>query len=135
VYSQKGPKIELSQEYPCPCRRRARLIPITLTEAFGCDRCQQIFVVDESGHFLEQLASLYPYKRTWRWTGQNWILSYPGGDSYLLAIASVLGLLLLLWVVVIRTLPAGVNVIFWIVGGLFLLFIMPALRSWLTYRR
>ena len=52
---QKAQKIELTTEYPCPCRRRGRLLPITLTEAFGCNRCQQIFVVEDSGYALEQL--------------------------------------------------------------------------------
>ena len=49
-------------------------MPITLTEAFGCDRCQQIFVVQEDGYVIEQLSTHYPYKRTWRWSGQQWRL-------------------------------------------------------------
>ena len=67
-------KIDLQAEYPCPCRRRGRLLPITLTEAFGCDRCQQIFVSKDCGQLLEQLSTHYPYKRVWYWTGQQWRL-------------------------------------------------------------
>ncbi|MFN7660518.1 MAG: hypothetical protein ACK5P3_20735, partial [Dolichospermum sp.] len=66
---QKPDKIDLNMEYACPCRHKGQLIPITLTEAFGCDRCQQIFVVEENGYVLEQLTTTYPYKRAWRWKG------------------------------------------------------------------
>lgn len=55
MQSQKPEKLDFNSEYPCPCRRRGRLVPITLTEAFGCDRCQQIFVVEDNGFVLEQL--------------------------------------------------------------------------------
>ncbi len=61
--SRKTQKIDLNTEYPCPCRRKGCLLPITLTEAFGCDRCQQIFVVEESGYVIEQLSTNYPYKK------------------------------------------------------------------------
>ena len=70
----KSQKIDLNADYPCPCRRNGRIQPITLTEAFGCDRCQQIFVVQEDGYVIEQLSTHYPYKRLWRWTGQQWKL-------------------------------------------------------------
>jgi hypothetical protein len=51
-----------------------KINPITLTEAFGCDRCQQIFVVQDDGYVIEQLSTHYPYKRAWRWTGHQWRL-------------------------------------------------------------
>jgi len=31
--------------------------------------CQQIFVVRPDGFSIEQLATTYPYKRAWYWTG------------------------------------------------------------------
>ena len=74
VRTYKSQKIDQNADYPCPCRRNGRLKPITLTDAFGCDRCQQIFVVQEDGYVIEQLSTHYPYKRTWRWTGQQWRL-------------------------------------------------------------
>ncbi len=49
-------------------------MPIALTEAFGCDRCQQIFVLREDGYVIEQLSTHYPYKRAWRWVNQQWTL-------------------------------------------------------------
>jgi hypothetical protein len=66
-------KIDLNRVYPCPCcRRGGRLQRITLTDALGCDRCQQIFVLKESDQILEQLSSTYPAQRTWFWDGQSW---------------------------------------------------------------
>ncbi|MGF1570766.1 MAG: hypothetical protein ACFCVD_22275 [Nodosilinea sp.] len=70
----KSQKIDQNADYPCPCRRSGRIKPITLTEAFGCDRCQQIFVVQDDGYVIEQLSTHYPYKRAWRWTGHQWRL-------------------------------------------------------------
>ena len=66
-------KIDLSEVYPCPtCRHRGKLQGITLTEAFGCDRCQQIYVIRDAGFGLEQLSGAHPYRRLWRWTGHQW---------------------------------------------------------------
>lgn len=66
-------KIELSEVYPCPtCRHRGQIQGITLTEAFGCDRCQQIYVIRDGGFGLEQLSGAHPYRRLWRWTGHQW---------------------------------------------------------------
>ncbi|MFN5513649.1 MAG: hypothetical protein ACK5CA_02580 [Cyanobacteriota bacterium] len=67
--------LDLHRDYPCPCRRRGRLVPIILTEAYGCDLCQQIFVLQEASQEIEQISSLYPYKRRWRWTGYRWRLA------------------------------------------------------------
>jgi len=72
VFSHKDNTIDLNTEYPCPCHRKGMLKPITLTEAMGCDKCQQIFVIDETGECLEQLASVSPSPRKWRWNGKNW---------------------------------------------------------------
>jgi len=66
-------KIDLNQVYPCPCcRRGGRLRRITLTDALGCDRCQQIFILKESDQILEQLSGTYPGQRAWYWDGQSW---------------------------------------------------------------
>lgn len=67
----KAHQIDLTSEYPCPCRRNGTLKPIVLTEALGCDRCQQIFVVIKDGQIIEQLSSIYQ-KKSWRWTGHRW---------------------------------------------------------------
>jgi hypothetical protein len=64
-------KIYLDQEYPCPCHPNGKLQQIVLTEAFGCDRCHRIFVLQAEGLTIEELAATYPYKRRYYWNGQR----------------------------------------------------------------
>ena len=71
---QKVQKIDINASYPCPCCRRGYIRPISLTEALGCDRCQQIFVVGEHGQTIEKVSTNYPYQRSWCWTGTRWII-------------------------------------------------------------
>jgi hypothetical protein len=101
VPSSKSQRIDQTIDYPCPCRRSGRLKPITLTEAFGCDLCQQIFVIQEDGYSLEPVSTYYPYRRAWQWTGSHWrpqpssLRSSIAVSSLWLALASV-GLFILL---------------------------------------
>ncbi|MEZ2301315.1 MAG: hypothetical protein P2A85_07215 [Microcoleus anatoxicus] len=132
--SQKAPKIDLNGDYPCPCRRRGRLVPIILTEAFGCNRCQQIFVLDESGYVIEQLSTNYPYKQTWRWTGQQWNRAHRGFREHYLPLAlGMILVLLMIWLPLALYSP-GRNIILWAVVAV-LLAMVPALMVWLAYRR
>jgi hypothetical protein len=135
VPSQKAQKIDLSTEYPCPCRRRGSLVPITLTEAFGCNRCQQIFVVEENGYTLEQLATNYPYKKTWCWSGNRWLTaSATIGESYLPVALLIVVVLLIVWLPLALRYPRGPLIILW--AFLAVMFaVVPAIMIWLTYRR
>jgi hypothetical protein len=72
VLSNHQQKIDLHQDYPCPCHRQGRLREITLTEAFGCSRCQKIFVLQENGYTIEELSTTYPYKYCYFWNGSRW---------------------------------------------------------------
>lgn len=110
MHSHKTQKIDLSLEYPCPCRRKGNLKPIVLTEALGCDRCQQIFVVKKDGHEIEQLSAIYQNK-SWQWTGNRWKNAYARWKQrYLLTIAFLaLGstiLVTLAWPLVLRWLSS-----------------------------
>lgn len=135
VQSQKPEKIDFNAEYPCPCRRRGQLIPITLTEAFGCDRCQQIFVVEDNGHVLEQLSTTYPYKRAWRWMGNSWHVVHPRlGESYLPIALGIIFVLVIIWLPLALRLANSSSIIAWAMVAV-LLAILPALMVWLTYRR
>lgn len=135
MQTQKPNKIEFNTDYPCPCRRRGRLTPIALTEAFGCTRCQQIFVVEENGYVIEQLSTTYPYKRSWRWTGHQWNVVHPGlGDSYLPLALGILLVLLSIWLPVALHSPSGAHIILWAIVAL-VLAVLPALMVWLAYRR
>jgi hypothetical protein len=137
VQSQKSHKIDLSQDYPCPCRRRGRITPIALTEAFGCNRCQQIFVVEDSGQVLEQLSGTYPYKKAWRWNGRQWRTanSYIG-DNYL---SIALGIVVVIMVVGMTLLLSGGSKSnppqLVLIVGVLLLALLPALMVLLAYRR
>jgi hypothetical protein len=135
VQPQKPDKIDFNDDYPCPCRRRGKLVPITLTEAFGCDRCQQMFVVEDNGYVLEQLSTTYPYKRAWRWTGSSWQVVRPKlGESYLPVALGVIFVLVIVWLPLALRLASGSKIIIWALVAV-LLAILPALMVWLTYRR
>ena len=132
---QKPEKIDFNSEYPCPCCRRGRLIPITLTEAFGCERCQRIFVVEENGRVLQQLSTTYPYKRAWRWNGNSWKVVHPRwGESYLPVALGIIFVLVIIWLPLALRLASGSSIIAWALVAV-LLAILPALMVWLTYRR
>lgn len=130
---QKAHKIALNKDYPCPCRRRGRLLPIILTEAFGCDRCQQIFVLDEKTQTIEQLSSIYAYKRLWRWNGHRWLAVHPGlRESYLPILIGIALVLLIVWLPLALRSPAS-SIIIWAILAV-LLATLPALIVWLAYR-
>ncbi len=133
--STKAQKIDLNTEYPCPCRRRGRLLPITLTEAFGCNRCQQIFVVEDDGYVIEQLSTSYPYKQAWRWMGSRWNTAHSGiRESYLPVAVGIIVVLLIVWLPLALRSSAGSSVILWALLAL-LLAVLPAIMVWLAYRR
>ncbi len=134
--TSKAQKIDLSQEYPCPCRRRGRLTQIALTEAFGCNRCQQIFIVEDSGYILEQLSANYPYKRTWRWTGHQWSTANSRlGESYLpFALGAILIALCIGLFITFRSPSSPGIFLIWAIV-LLLLMLLPALMVLLAYRR
>ena len=128
-------KIDLQAEYPCPCRRRGRLVPITLTEAFGCDRCQQIFVSKEAGQLLEQLSTHYPYKRVWYWTGQQWRLDqtfWRGHYGPMILMMSGVGAFVILLALTQSALTFAVVMRLLTVATVLLLFVTV---FWLMYRR
>lgn len=129
--SQKAQKIDLSAEYPCPCPHRGSLAPITLTEAFGCNRCQKIFVVEENGYTIEQLSTSYPSKKSWRWTGNRWTRAHTSlRENNLLVVVGITVFFSLLFVLLLLTRPPQLNIII----GVLLVIVIP-LVPWLAYRR
>jgi apolipoprotein N-acyltransferase len=135
VQPQKAHKIDTTADYPCPCRRRGRLTPITLTEAFGCTRCQQIFVVQDNGHVIEQLSTTYPYKRAWRWTGHQWNVAHSSLSRgyFPITLLMIFGLVFLLLLTVLQF-PISASVAFRVIAAL-LLSMMLVLMLWLACRR
>jgi hypothetical protein len=135
VRPQKPFKIDLNQEYLCPCHRRGCLKPIILTEALGCDRCQQIFVVDENAQMIEQLSSSYPYKRAWRWTGHHWVLIRPRlAQSYFPLILGMAFFLFSSGSLLLLHSPSSLGMILGIVIAI-LLITFVATFFWIVHRR
>ncbi len=132
MQSYKIHKIDLSQDYPCPCRCRGRLSPIALTEAFGCLQCQHIFVLGDEGRVLEKLVTHYPYKQTWRWTGSQWYRARSGWRENVLPICLLSIAALLAWLFLARFFE---NLAFvWVLVGL-MLTLVPVIHLLSSYRR
>lgn len=110
-------------------------MPIALTDAFGCNRCQQIFVVQENGHNIEQLSTNYPYKRVWRWTGFQWNVVNPSlSKGYIpLTLLLIFGLVFLLLVTTLQS-PLISSVTFRVIAAL-VLALMLVFMLWLACRR
>ena len=128
----KVQKIDLSSEYPCPCRRKGSLKPIILTEALGCDRCQQIFVVKKDGLVIEQLSSIYQ-KKSWRWTGHRWKNAYARWTQSYLAIMLVFFLGLSILLLLLRWLSTQ-SIMLWIVVAIFAVMLL-FFSLYVVYRR
>ncbi len=95
VGSRKPPQqLDLSQVYPCPCCHQGRLRGITLTEAFGCDRCQYIFALSLDRLHIENLTASYPYHKLWYWSGSQWVLSQEEPEQRSLALRILIPALL-----------------------------------------
>jgi hypothetical protein len=110
-------------------------VPIVLTEAFGCNRCQQIFRFDESKQEIELLSATPPYKQLWYWTGTRWrapASAWPKGPGASLIILGVL--LLGGWVFLALRAPLTLSVILGIIISGSLLFAL-LYSLWLVYRR
>jgi hypothetical protein len=135
VRYRKTEKIELNREYPCPCKRKGVLIPIVLTDALGCDRCQEIFVVTGNGYTIEPVSSTSPYKRAWSWTGKKWQdACRPCLEMYSpLTIFVVIGLLII-WIPLIIRFAVNAKIVFGLTITL-ILAILLALFVWRRYRR
>jgi len=137
VQSKKAQKIDLTaHDYPCPCRCQGRLQPILLTEAFGCDRCQKIFAVEENGYVLQQVSTSSPYKKTWYWTGKQWIAIHSDLKEYYLPVGLLVILVLpIVWLSLYFLLaPSGSSIMVWVFIPVMLLLLL-ALMRWLVYRR
>ncbi len=86
MHIHKPQKIDLEQIYPCPCpRKRGKLKPIALTDAFGCDHCCLMFQLENEGYNLIQLGGIDSQQHAWQWTGK-WKLLRENSPKALLEI-------------------------------------------------
>lgn len=122
--------LDLNKNYPCPSCRQGSLVPITLTEAWGCDHCEQIFELREEPNTIGKLSTPYHRQRTWRWNGKQWVmgskLAKPTTVDFMVAIAFLVCLFwlgLMLPALTGLSLPVGIAalillalvVMFWVV--------------------
>jgi hypothetical protein len=136
VRPYKSQKIDHNADYPCPCRRNGKINPITLTEAFGCDRCQQIFVVRDDGYVIEQLSTHYPYKRAWRWTGHQWRLDRSSLSSSYMPLLLILLFGVMVFLLLLATLqtPEGGQTVVRLLAALTIALLL-IFMFWLASRR
>lgn len=126
----KPEKVDLLLEYPCPRCKRGRLQAITLTEAFGCSRCSQIFGLSEDGLTLEQLSTSYPYKKAWQWTGAVWRdQSRSLSDNYFPLVLVILALIPPVWLPLVLQSKSGVGAL-----AFTMVLALTALTLWLARR-
>ncbi|PZO41944.1 MAG: hypothetical protein DCF19_08755 [Pseudanabaena frigida] len=103
MHIHKPQKIDLEQIYPCPCpRKRGKLKPIALTDAFGCDRCSLLFELENDGYNLLQLGGIDSQRHVWQWVGRWKAIreynQHPLLETVLIYIASLLFFaLVILW--------------------------------------
>jgi hypothetical protein len=110
-------------------------VPIYLTDAFGCDRCPQMFVLSPDGKLEEQLTAGAPYARIWRWTGQQWKLIYPANEPNLVGFFALLFLLVVGWFLVAPWLHSPFAQLYWVVGIILITFVLPSLSARFTQHR
>jgi hypothetical protein len=83
VQLPKAQKIDPLQSYPCPCPKKyGKLIPITLTDALGCDRCSSIFTIEDDGFSLVQLGGIAPYRHAWQWVSSKWLAIHTANKKF-----------------------------------------------------
>jgi hypothetical protein len=110
-------------------------VPIYLTDAYGCDRCPQMFVLGADGKLEEQLTAGSPYARVWRWTGQQWKMVYPTNEPGLLGFFALLFLLVVGWFLLAHLMPPPFSHLYWVIGIVTITFVIPTLQSRFTQRR
>jgi hypothetical protein len=125
-----------TKPYPCPCGRGAELVPIFLTEAFGCDRCPKMFVLHGDGRLEEQITMGYTHARIWRWTGMQWRIVYPKQrQSAIVRSLAALVMLIVGWLLFGRWLAQPFAGLYWFIGILGITFGLPLLNDYWETRR
>jgi ribosomal protein L37AE/L43A len=130
VHLEDNQSLDFDKAYPCPSCRQGSLIPITLTEAWGCDRCKQIFEKTEA-NTIGKLATPYHRQRTWRWNGKQWVDSAQRLPADIIKSWSVITLLgALLWIGLSR-----IDVAPFLIIGILALIILLVVMFWVLRQR
>lgn len=125
--------LQLDQSYPCPVCRQGTIKPITLTEAWGCDRCRQIFERRAESNTIGKLSTPYNRQRNWRWDGKQWVLGSKliKPKAFNVATAAVLGFFL--WVVLSRIDLSSFSVV--VLLGMAVAILLLVVIFWTLQRR
>ena len=94
--------LELTRAYPCPVCRQGRIEPIALTEAWGCNRCRQIFERRAESNTIGKLSTPHHRQRNWRWNGNQWVLGAQPVKSRASNAFTALTIGFLMWVLLSR---------------------------------
>lgn len=134
MHTKEKQLLDLNQNYPCPSCKQGVLVPITLTEAWGCDRCKQIFELKPQPNTVGKLSTPYPRQRTWHWNGERWQLNSnrlksAAAEPYLLV--RVIALAVVLWLTWVLLQAVGLAVAFKIA----LIVLALVVMFWLVLRR
>ena len=130
--SKENQPLDFDKTYPCPSCRQGSLVPITLTEAWGCDYCKQIFEKKAESEAVQKLGTPHHRQHTWKWNGQQWVVSSKlvrpktantalivllGGILWfgITQITAHITLSGLLWVSIIVLILLAMVVLFWVV--------------------
>lgn len=132
MQAQEKILLDLDQSYPCPACKQGSLVPITLTEAWGCDRCKQIFEQRKGeANTVAKLSTPYHRQRTWQWNGRQWLasstLDQPKAFNSLLVITL---LVCLLWIILSKAALPGT-----LIFSMFALGLLLVVMFWVLRRR
>lgn len=110
-------------------------MPIALTEALGCDRCQQIFAIEEGGYTITPISSYYAYRQSWHWTGQQWRQVHSGLQGlYLPLVLGMIFVFSIVWLLVAGQTPPKIGAVILAVIAMTVMGCL-ALLVWPTFRR
>ena len=96
MYLKENQTLDQDKTYPCPVCRSGSLTLITLTEAWGCGTCQEIF--EQKAPDQIRRVTAYPRQVNWQWTGKSWVRSrLPQKPDRLRRFIGAIALVLLIW--------------------------------------
>ena len=130
VHPEENRTLDFDKTYPCPSCRQGLLVPITLTEAWGCDHCKQIFERGEDPSTVGKLANPYHRQRIWRWNGQQWVVGNHLARPKAVNAAAVVLLGFLLWFGVTQLALSGI-----LTAGSIALILLLVVMFWVVLRR
>ena len=125
--------LDLDQSYPCPVCRYGTIKPITLTEAWGCDRCRQIFERRAESNTIGKLSSPYNRQRNWRWDGKQWVMGSKLIKPRVFNVTIAASLGFLLWLVLSRIELYSLSAVFLL--GMAVAIVLLAVIFWALQRR